>query len=287
MTFDEFRRRIRGRASNDNGDVLDCGLTAGINDPAKLPRDIRPLVARMTSRKKADANRKNAKKSTGPQSKRGKALTRFNALKSGMFAAQRLIAGEDELEYEQLAQRVGAELKPATIMESLLTDQIIADMWRLKRIEGAEPIYFEQVRHAMLTRLLRSMSDNDLGFTFNEFELTMRLEDGDASLRGHGKLEPSVSRMPEGGSSKSRSAAHYGPRYPDDSTSFFQQELARVDRPEMIVLEGVAPPDKELPFSHIDRIRRSLVRDIMQKYLSLCELQNYRAVTASPQTSRE
>jgi hypothetical protein len=283
MNFDEFRRRNQGRHSNDNG-PSDSRASATADDTNHLPRDIRHLVARMTSKKKIAANRSNAKKSTGPKSVRGKALARFNALKFGTFAAQRLISGEDENEYQQLAARVSAELKPAAVVEAMLVDQIIGDLWRLKRIECAEPIYFEHVRHSMMTRLLRSMSDSDLGLSLREFEFTIQLQDGEPPIGAERNPEtrPSSPNVSHVEIRQGRHATVNARRYAAESTSFLRQEIERVDRPEMVVLEGIAPSDREIPFMHIDRIRRALVRDILQKLSSLCDVQACRNTVESP-----
>jgi len=57
------------------------------------------------SEKKLKANRENAKKSTGPRTARGKANSRRNALKHGLFARHWSdfgVLGEDQREYEKL-----------------------------------------------------------------------------------------------------------------------------------------------------------------------------------------
>jgi hypothetical protein len=50
----------------------------------------------MTSEKKAEANRRNALKSTGPKTLEGKAAIRLNALKHGILTQETLLPGEDE-----------------------------------------------------------------------------------------------------------------------------------------------------------------------------------------------
>ena len=50
----------------------------------------------MTSDKKADANSRNALKSTGPKTPEGKAAVRLNALKHGLLSQAVLLPGEDE-----------------------------------------------------------------------------------------------------------------------------------------------------------------------------------------------
>jgi len=50
----------------------------------------------MTSDKKAEANRRNARKSTGPKTSEGKAAVRLNAIRHGLLLQDVLLPGEDE-----------------------------------------------------------------------------------------------------------------------------------------------------------------------------------------------
>jgi hypothetical protein len=50
----------------------------------------------MTSEKKAEANRRNALKSTGPKTPEGKAAVSLNALKHGLLSQEILLPREDE-----------------------------------------------------------------------------------------------------------------------------------------------------------------------------------------------
>jgi hypothetical protein len=50
----------------------------------------------MTSDKKAEANRRNSLKSTGPRTPEGKAAVRLNALKHGLLSEEVLLPGGDE-----------------------------------------------------------------------------------------------------------------------------------------------------------------------------------------------
>ena len=52
----------------------------------------------MTSQKQIEANRRNAKQSTGPRTTAGKQRTSQNALKHGLSAEQSVILGEMTLE---------------------------------------------------------------------------------------------------------------------------------------------------------------------------------------------
>ena len=50
----------------------------------------------MTCNKQARANRRNARKSTGPKTQKGKAVVRLNALKHGLLPQEVLLPNEDE-----------------------------------------------------------------------------------------------------------------------------------------------------------------------------------------------
>ena len=92
----------------------------------------------MTSEKKAEANRRNALKSTGPRTPEGKDAVRMNALKHGLRSEEVLLPGEDEEALRELGERLRNELQPAGELENLLVDRIIALYWRLRRLGRVE-----------------------------------------------------------------------------------------------------------------------------------------------------
>ena len=92
----------------------------------------------MTSDRKAEANRQNALKSTGPKTPEGKAAVRLNAVKHGLLAEEVLLPGEDEEALKELDENLRAELKPVGELENLLVDGIIASHWRLRRLRRVE-----------------------------------------------------------------------------------------------------------------------------------------------------
>lgn len=79
------------------------------------------------------ANRRNAQKSTGPRTTRGKALASQNSLKHGLSAGQTVIALESRDEFELYRKQFLDELAPQTPMESMLAERIVNLSWRLKR----------------------------------------------------------------------------------------------------------------------------------------------------------
>jgi len=92
----------------------------------------------MTSDRKVEANRRNALKSTGPKTPKGKAAVRLNALKHGLLSREVLLPGEDEDALRELGERLRAELQPVGELENLLVDRIIASYWRLRRLGRVE-----------------------------------------------------------------------------------------------------------------------------------------------------
>ena len=77
-------------------------------------------------------------KKGGPKTDEGKEISKMNALKHGLLSKEVLIGGEDEEELLSLTKRIRSEIKPETEIERLLTDRIVANVWRLKRALGME-----------------------------------------------------------------------------------------------------------------------------------------------------
>lgn len=95
------------------------------------------------SQKQLEANHKNALKSTGPKTARGKAISSRNACKRGLIDYGDLIirthlTSEDSQEYEQLLSELRQELRPASQLQYILVERITNCLWRSRRILKAE-----------------------------------------------------------------------------------------------------------------------------------------------------
>ena len=94
------------------------------------------------SLKQIAANRRNAQKSTGPQTPAGRAVSKMNALKHGILSKEVLVRGmyikENGREFAALHQRFREELNPVGPMEEMLVDQIVTTHWRLRRALKSE-----------------------------------------------------------------------------------------------------------------------------------------------------
>jgi hypothetical protein len=90
------------------------------------------------SDRQVEANRRNARKSTGPRTPAGKDVTRLNALRGGATAGTPLLPGEDASERDALCASVTAALAPEDAYQSSLVEAMVSDLWGLRRIERIE-----------------------------------------------------------------------------------------------------------------------------------------------------
>ncbi len=79
------------------------------------------------------ANRRNAGKSTGPQTTHGKALAAQNALRHGLAAQRNVLPSESQPEFDLHARRILDEIDPQTHIESILAERLVCLSWRLRR----------------------------------------------------------------------------------------------------------------------------------------------------------
>jgi hypothetical protein len=92
----------------------------------------------MPTQPQIEANRCNSQKSTGPRSPEGKAVSRFNAIKSGIHAQSQVIPGEDADEFNDLVEGYRQDLRPANHLESFLVDELVNADWLLRRLRKME-----------------------------------------------------------------------------------------------------------------------------------------------------
>lgn len=98
----------------------------------------------MATERQLEANRRNSQKSTGPRTPEGKAVSRFNALQTGIHAASLVIPGEDPAALEALAADYHRQFQPATPLECFLVDTIVHADWQLRRLRRVEAQLWEK-----------------------------------------------------------------------------------------------------------------------------------------------
>ncbi len=84
------------------------------------------------------ANRENAKKSTGPRTPEGKARVSKNALKHGLLAQDSVIPGEDPADFDRHLTLYEDTYNPANCVERELVLQIADSAWRMRRLSRIE-----------------------------------------------------------------------------------------------------------------------------------------------------
>ena len=85
-----------------------------------------------------NANRQNAKRSTGPTSLQGKLKVSQNAITHGIFATNPLLPHENAAEFAALSQEISKVFPPSDAHAAFLVEEIVLTMWRQKRLRMAE-----------------------------------------------------------------------------------------------------------------------------------------------------
>jgi hypothetical protein len=101
--------------------------------PVALAGHLRPksdVPKERTNR--AEANRKNALKSTGPKTPRGKRHSRSNARKHGLYSKELLVSEVESPEFEEMRLGLEAQLQPSTTLRWLAFDYVVVCHWRCK-----------------------------------------------------------------------------------------------------------------------------------------------------------
>ena len=91
-----------------------------------------------TSPARIEANRRNARCSTGPRTPAGKLVASGNALRHGLLSQGPLVRDEDSTEFEAFRQAMHAQLQPLGPLEEVLVERIIGTAWRLGRVARIE-----------------------------------------------------------------------------------------------------------------------------------------------------
>jgi hypothetical protein len=111
----------------------DCPTQPSLaNSPRKRP----------VSERRIQANRKNALRSTGPRTARGKRTVARNAIKHGLLAREVVITagdGEENLEeFHTLLEGLWKHYEPVGVVEEALVQMIAACWWKKARVIRAE-----------------------------------------------------------------------------------------------------------------------------------------------------
>src|SRR3954466_15191463 len=111
----------------------------------------------MTTYKQIEANRRNARHSTGPITERGKLRSRRNAVRHGLTAETVIGSLEDAEDYKAFEAAVIADYDAQSTVERELVLRLASLFWRIRRATAMETGLFEiQARHGLDFRNTRA-----------------------------------------------------------------------------------------------------------------------------------
>ena len=92
----------------------------------------------MTSFRQIEANRRNARLSTGPVTEEGKRRSRQNAVRHGLTAETVIVALEDAADYKTFEAAIIADYDAQSVVERELVLRLASLLWRLRRATTME-----------------------------------------------------------------------------------------------------------------------------------------------------
>ena len=122
----------------------------------------------MATQSQIDANRMNARKSTGPRTEAGKEQVRRNALKHGLRAEMiRVLPHEDAAEFARRFNLLCDEFRPRTEGEMLLVENATALAWKITRADRYETFHLSR----RVSEAAATVPDGDPQGVFEEASL--------------------------------------------------------------------------------------------------------------------
>ncbi len=86
---------------------------------------------------RAESNRRNSLRSTGPKTPKGKAVVSMNAVKHGAYSEALTLLLESPEDFQALRSGMVDTLKPQGLMETRLVDRLASLWWRMDRAKMA------------------------------------------------------------------------------------------------------------------------------------------------------
>jgi hypothetical protein len=152
----------------------------------------------MSSLRQIEANRRNARLSTGPITEEGKTKSRRNALRHGLTAETVIDALEDADDYAAFEMAVTADYDAQSAVERELVLRLASLLWRLRRATAIEAgLFKEQARQLLQFRQERRVHRKEQS-TMTNLRRAISEENGedqsqpDPAVRNHlsSPLEP-------------------------------------------------------------------------------------------------
>src|SRR5215212_3846499 len=181
----------------------------------------------MTTFKQIEANRRNARRSTGPTTEEGKLRSRRNAVRHGLTAETVIGALEDAEDYKAFEAAVITDYDAQSAVERELVLRLASLLWRIRRAATIETGLFEiQARQLLEFQRKRGTQQKSIRRFFPPADLN----DGDSSNSEH--IAPAADSEPNPNYCSTDLAqcflrlAHL-PSYPLDRLSRYEAALWR------------------------------------------------------------
>ena len=143
------------------------------------------LPSNGSSLRKIEANRRNAKKSTGPKTSVGRVTSSWNSTRHGLLSKSLPpIYGQDKKQFARLLTNLQRDLEPVGTLEEVLVEKIAQEYWRLGVAAWHEARAFEKespFTKPTIPVILRYQTtiNRQLFQAMNELERLQRLRKGD------------------------------------------------------------------------------------------------------------
>ena len=123
----------------------------------------------MSTESQIEANRENAKLSTGPKSEAGKAAAALNNTRHGLAGAFRVLPTESQSDFDALLAILRDEHRPATFTETTLVEAMAQHHWLRQRALNLESSCYDPATGQIadpkqLALLLRYQTTHERGF---------------------------------------------------------------------------------------------------------------------------
>ena len=90
-------------------------------------------MSKIISQRKIEANRRNAKKSTGPKTEEGKARSAMNSIKYGIYSDKYLVKDESYEEFDNYRRKILKCLNPTNAVLFDMATHVVSNGWEYQR----------------------------------------------------------------------------------------------------------------------------------------------------------
>ena len=188
-------RSVDGFACNDLGFTIRSAAAQG-HPNSQNKANYRGWHS-MTSFRQIEANRRNAHKSTGPNTEEGKQRSRCNAVRHGLTAETVIGALEDAEDYKAFEAAIIADYDAQSAVERELVLRLASLLWRLRRATTMETGLFEiQADHLREFRQGRHTQPKPQEIIYARFAADS--VDADPDRASHGVTNATEARLSSG-----------------------------------------------------------------------------------------